>query len=107
MKRLLLSALLAPTWAAASCGSAFCSVNTTWDVHGAWTEPGTRLDFRYEYINQDQPMAGSRKVGVGEVPAHHDEVYTYNRNYLTTIVSKLNARNRVDAIRIAKEAGWL
>jgi two-component system response regulator DesR len=29
------------------------------------------------------------------------------RNYLTTIVSKLNARNRVDAIRIAKEAGWL
>jgi two-component system response regulator DesR len=28
------------------------------------------------------------------------------RNYLTTIVSKLNARNRVDAIRIAREAGW-
>ncbi|WP_260189343.1 response regulator transcription factor [Actinophytocola gossypii] len=29
------------------------------------------------------------------------------RNYLTTIVTKLNARNRVDAIRIAKDAGWL
>lgn len=29
------------------------------------------------------------------------------RNYLTTIVSKLNARNRVDAIRIAREAEWL
>ncbi|MFC5064228.1 response regulator transcription factor [Actinomycetospora atypica] len=29
------------------------------------------------------------------------------RNYLTSIVSKLNARNRVDAIRIAVEAGWL
>lgn len=29
------------------------------------------------------------------------------RNYLTTTVSKLNARNRVDAIRIAVEAGWL
>lgn len=29
------------------------------------------------------------------------------RNYLTTIVSKLNARNRVDAIRIAKESGWI
>ena len=85
MKRLLLSALLAPTWAAASCGSAFCTVNTSWDVHGAWAEPGTRLDFRYETINQDQPMAGSRKVGAGEVPAHHDEVYTYNRNYLTSI----------------------
>jgi two-component system response regulator DesR len=28
------------------------------------------------------------------------------RNYLTTAVTKLNARNRVDAIRIASEAGW-
>ncbi|WP_181767837.1 response regulator transcription factor [Streptomyces albidus (ex Kaewkla and Franco 2022)] len=29
------------------------------------------------------------------------------RNYLTTIVTKMNARNRVDAIRIARESGWL
>ncbi|MFD9948511.1 DNA-binding response regulator [Nonomuraea sp. NPDC059023] len=28
------------------------------------------------------------------------------RNYLSRIVYKLNARNRVDAIRIATEAGW-
>ncbi|MFF4501938.1 DNA-binding response regulator [Streptomyces sp. NPDC001401] len=29
------------------------------------------------------------------------------RNYLTSAVTKLNARNRVDAIRIARESGWL
>lgn len=29
------------------------------------------------------------------------------RNYLTTIVTKLGARNRVDAIRIAADAGWI
>ncbi|WP_354643033.1 response regulator transcription factor [Kitasatospora camelliae] len=29
------------------------------------------------------------------------------QNYLTAIVAKLNARNRVDAIRIAEEAGWI
>lgn len=29
------------------------------------------------------------------------------RNYLTAIVTKLNARNRVDAIRAAYDAGWL
>lgn len=29
------------------------------------------------------------------------------RNYLTTVISKLNARNRVDAIRIATQSGWL
>jgi two-component system, NarL family, response regulator DesR len=29
------------------------------------------------------------------------------RNHLTAIVTKLNARNRTDAVRIATEAGWL
>ncbi|MEU2113485.1 response regulator transcription factor [Streptomyces sp. NPDC019507] len=29
------------------------------------------------------------------------------RNYLTTIVNKLGARNRIDALRTAKENGWL
>ena len=29
------------------------------------------------------------------------------RNYLASVVTKLDARNRVDAIRLAHEAGWL
>jgi two-component system response regulator DesR len=29
------------------------------------------------------------------------------RNYLTGIVTKLNARNRTDAVRIATESGWI
>ncbi|MBO1413060.1 DNA-binding response regulator [Streptomyces sp. FH025] len=29
------------------------------------------------------------------------------RNYLTTIVTKLGGRNRVDAVRIAREQGWI
>lgn len=29
------------------------------------------------------------------------------RNYLSAVMTKLAARNRVDAIRIAREAGWL
>ncbi|GAA4633047.1 response regulator transcription factor [Actinoallomurus vinaceus] len=29
------------------------------------------------------------------------------RNYLTSAVAKLGARNRVDAVRIASEAGWI
>ena len=90
--------LLIPAGAAASCGSAFCTVNTDWAVQGAWTEPGTRLDFRYEYINQDQPMSGSRKVAVGEVRKHHDEVYTYNRNYLTTIDRTIDANWGVNVL---------
>lgn len=29
------------------------------------------------------------------------------RNYLTAVATKLNARNRVDAVRLARAAGWL
>ena len=69
----------------ASCGSAFCMVNTNWNVQGVWTEPGGKADLRYEYINQDQPMSGNRKVAVGEVPRDHDEVRTVNKNWIASV----------------------
>ncbi|HEX2198128.1 MAG TPA: hypothetical protein VHG88_05850, partial [Burkholderiales bacterium] len=59
-------------------------VNTSWNVQGVGTEPGERFDLRFEYIDQDQPRAGSGKVGVGEIRKHHDEVRTVNRNWLAT-----------------------
>src|SRR5213075_2144959 len=37
-------------------------------------------------------------VGVGEVPRHHDEVYTYNRNYLTTIDRTIDANWGVNVL---------
>lgn len=69
----------------ASCGSAFCMVNTGWSAQGAWTEPGTRLDLRYEYIRQDQPLAGKDKVAVGQIPRDHDEISTTNRNWVAAL----------------------
>ena len=71
--------------AGASCGAAFCLVNTDWSVQGAWTEPGVRGDLRYESIDQDQPRRGTHNVAVGEIPAHHDEVETRNRNLVGTL----------------------
>ncbi|HEV8094887.1 MAG TPA: hypothetical protein VGP71_04105 [Burkholderiales bacterium] len=76
--------LLAAPGALATCGSAFCTINTNWDAHGAWAEPGWRLDLRYERITQDQPQAGSDRISVGQLPRHHDEVFTKNRNWLAT-----------------------
>ena len=75
----------------ASCGAAFCNVNTNWSLQGVWTQPGLHVDLRFEYIDQDQPMNGSRKIAVGEIPAHHDEVRTINRNLLTTFDYGFNA----------------
>ena len=77
-----LSGLHATGWA--SCGAAFCSVNTDWTVQDVWTTPGWRLDVRLEYIDQDEPRAGSDKVSVGALPRHHDEVSTQNLNVITT-----------------------
>src|SRR4051812_31768028 len=85
MKRIfLLGAMLAPFTASASCGSAFCTVNTSWDAHGAWLESGARLDLRYESITQDQPRSGRQDVAVGEIPRHHDEKLSENRNLVAT-----------------------
>jgi len=57
-------------------------VNSDWTSETAAVEPGGTIDLRYEYINQDQPRAGTRNVAVGEISAHHDEVSTANRNAL-------------------------
>ena len=71
--------------AVASCGSAFCMVNTNWGVQGVWNEPGFRGDLRFEYIDQDQPRTGTTNIAVGEIPRHHDEVRTINRNLFATL----------------------
>jgi hypothetical protein len=77
-------AALVPPASQAACGSAFCSVNTDWNVQGVYVEPGARAELRYEYLNQDQPRAGSRTVDVGEISAHHDEVSTLNQALFAT-----------------------
>ena len=87
--RNVLTATLAATFfisgpSVASCGAAFCLVNTNWSVQGVWNEPGLRTDLRYEYIDQDQPRTGTRDIAVGEIPHHHDEVRTINRNLFAT-----------------------
>jgi two-component system, NarL family, response regulator DesR len=46
-------------------------------------------------------------AGPAEIAAELFLSYGTVRNYLASAVTKLGARNRVDAVRIAAEAGWL
>lgn len=79
------AALAFPMAAAASCGADFCSINTSWNAEGAWTASGMRAGLRHEYLRQDEPRSGSRKVAVGELARHHDEVSTTNRNWIGSL----------------------
>lgn len=61
--KLLCAALLcASSQADASCGSAFCAVNTHWDTQGLVNDEGLRIDLRYSYARADTPRVGSSKV---------------------------------------------
>jgi hypothetical protein len=74
-----------PHDARASCGAAFCLVNTDWSAQGAWVEPGARFDLRFETVTLDQPRSGTERIAVGQVARHHDEVETKNRNWVANI----------------------
>lgn len=69
----------------ANCGTAVCAVNTNWSAQGGRGQPGPKFDLRYEFINQDQPRAGTKNVAVGALPRHEDEVRTINRNWFAAV----------------------
>lgn len=80
------TALWAPNPGWASCGSAFCTVNTGWDVQGVATEAGAmRLDLRYEYINQDRLRSGTRNIPADQDTGDVTELRTVNRNWVATL----------------------
>lgn len=69
--------LLAAAPLRAGCGSSSCPLDLN-----ALNLPATHrfsLDVSLQYVDQDQPRAGTRNVDIGDVPAHHDEVRTLNR----------------------------
>lgn len=68
-------------------------------------------------LEQGPPPLSAREIQVlrlasqGHEPQHIGRTLFLStgtvRNYLTAIVNKLRARNRMDAVRIARESGWL
>lgn len=81
---LVLVVLPAASIAHASCGGAFCTINTNEDALGPWVKPGWRMDLRAEYVRQDTLRAGRSRVTPAGEPDSHDEVRTLNRNLLAS-----------------------
>ncbi len=74
-----------PMVAEASCGSAFCTINTDWDTQAPWQSDATRLDLRMEFIHQDQLRAGKDKITASGEVGEHDEIKTLNRNLIASV----------------------
>ena len=88
---LLFTLLTSPLIANASCGAAFCSLSTDWDIQGVASKPGVRLDIRAEFIDLNQLRSGTHKAApTGELD-EHDEVRTINRNLLASLDWNINA----------------
>ena len=60
--------------ASASCGSAFCSVNTNWDTQGLSSATGLRIDLRYSYAKADRLRAGSEQITAPAASGSDEEI---------------------------------
>src|SRR6266487_1195828 len=70
----------------ASCGSAFCVLNTNWSTQGVASEPGAfRLDERFEFVDQKHLQSGTKRISQADDTADTTELRTINRNLLTTL----------------------
>lgn len=80
----------------ASCGAAFCTINTDWDMQGAAAAGTTRLDLRFEYLPQKSLREGSGKADKAALAAdpetEHLERRTLNRNWVATVDHTFNER---------------
>ena len=80
-------AVLAPT-AARACSSCGCTLSSDWASQGYSAGPGWRVDFRYDYFNQDQLRSGTHSVDRSSITLPTDQEiqqFTVNRNYTLTL----------------------
>lgn len=77
----------------ASCGSETCPVLS----YTPFSDKPFEIGIQYETIDQNQVYVGHKKSTVGAIPQHHDEVETFNQQYVVNAAYKLNSDWRVRA----------
>jgi len=63
----------------ASCGQAFCPVETATTTERHPHNGELQLNLIYEFIDMDDPYIGTGSARVGEIPRGHDEQFTRNQ----------------------------
>src|SRR5262245_4261950 len=70
--------LILPRLLLASCGQAFCPIETSTLVENPLGGGQLYFNLVYEFIDQDQPVVGTSDARVGQLPRDHDEQFTHN-----------------------------
>src|ERR1700674_446760 len=71
-----------------ACSSCGCSLSSDWASQGVGGASGFRVDFRFDYFNQDQLRSGTGTVDRGAItfPTNREiQQITVNRNYNLTL----------------------
>jgi hypothetical protein len=80
----ILSSLLFSS-SAFSCASCGCSLSSGWGSQGISSDPGVSVDFRYDYLNQNQIRSGTSRVNTWPINGHEQELYTKNKYFTATL----------------------
>lgn len=91
-------ALASPGRLQASCGQAFCPIetSTTTERHPHGGE--LQMNLTYEFIDMDRPYIGTSAAEVGEIPRGHDEISTRNNTYKLSLDYGLTPRLSIGAL---------
>lgn len=63
----------------ASCGQAFCPIETSAATERHPSGGELQLNLVYEFIDVNDPYIGTDSARVGKIPRHHDEQFTRNQ----------------------------
>jgi hypothetical protein len=94
----LLFLLALPMRSFASCGQAFCPIETSTVAERPLLGHQLSINFVYEFINQDQPYVGRSSARVGQLPRDHDEQFTRNSTYKLSLDYGLTSRLTVGVL---------
>lgn len=91
-------ALARPEMLRASCGQAFCPIETSTTTERHPHDGELQLNLTYEFIDMDRPYIGTSKAEVGEMPRSHDEISTRNNTYKLSLDYGLTPRLSLGAL---------
>ena len=91
-------ALASPRTLQASCGQAFCPIETSTTIERYPHGGELQMNLTYEYIDMDRPYIGTSKAEVGEIPRPHDEISTRNNTYKLALDYGLTPRLSIGAL---------